>query len=154
MQKQVQLPNGKPEANTPADHSLPPKANTATAEVPADFLPPRNLQHFGDQYPSSNPFAGDVTMSTTMPTELINQMMNCSYQQHQQPRFTSNNPFDDDPSSSQSYERNLKFQQQQQIQMMKRDFYNSAGLSSSSSTSSSLSAYEASMQAQYSMMNS
>lgn len=103
---------------------------------------------------------GDMTMSTTMPTEVMSQMMNCSYQQQQQQqqqRFLPSNPFDDmhQSSSGQSfYERNLKFQHQQQLQAIKRDFFNSSGFSTggSCSSSSSLSAYEANMQQQYSMM--
>lgn len=121
-----------------------------------DFLH-SSLQQCGDQYHHNNPFLmgpGDVTLSTTMPTELIDQMMNYS---HQQSRFRPpTNPFDDVPASSQSfYERNLKFQQQQQYQALKRDFYNSAGFSTggSSSSSSSLSAYEANLQQQYSVMS-
>lgn len=123
----------------------------------------RSVQH-ADPY-RNNPFVnqGDLTMSTTMPTDLINQMMNVSYQQKQQQqqqqyqppqRFNPMNPFDEALNTGQSfYERNLKFQQQQQIQAMKRDFYNSAGsFSTGNSSSSSLSAYEANMQQQFSMM--
>lgn len=116
----------------------------------------RNFQQFGDQF-RNNPFAmghGDFTMSTTMPTEFMNQMVGPSYPQ--QPQRFNPNPFDDAPMSNQSfYERNLKFQQQQQLNSMKRDFYNSSGMSStggSSTSSSSLSAYEANMQQQYSLM--
>lgn len=118
----------------------------------------RKFQQFGDQF-RNNPFAmghGDFTMSTTMPTEFMNQMIGCSYQQ--QPQRFSPSTFDDAPMSGQSfYERNLKFQQQQQMNTMKRDSYNSSGMSStggSSLSSSSLSAYEANMQQQYSMMAS
>lgn len=121
----------------------------------SDFLH-SSIQHCGDQYHGNNPFLmgpSDVTLSTTMPTELIDQMMNCS---HQHSRFRPpTNPFDDIPASNQSfYERNLKFQQQQQYQARKRDFYNSAGFSTGcSSSSSSLSAYEANLQQQYSAMS-
>ena len=123
-----------------------------------DFLH-RNIQKFSDQ--KNNPFMmnrGDVTMSQTMPTELVNQMMNCSCScpQQQQHQKIHMNQFFDVPSSSQSlYERNLKLQHQHQMQSMKRDFCNSSGVSTgySSSSSSSLSAYEANMQQQYLMMS-
>lgn len=124
---------------------------------PEDQLPLRNVQQFGDQF-RNNPFSmghGDYTMSTTMPTELVNQMIASSYTQ-QPHRFNPGHFDDGQMSNSQSfYERNLKFQQQQQMNTMKRDFYNSSGMSSSgvsSLSSSSHSAYEANMQQQYSMM--
>lgn len=118
-----------------------------------------NDKPYFDQCQQQNPFmmgTSDMTMSTTMPTELMNQMMN-SYQQqpqNQQKRFNPMNPFADMPQSNQSYyERNLKFQQQQQLAALKRDFFNSSGIGSmgGSSASSSMSAYENSMH-QYSMM--
>lgn len=112
------------------------------------------------QFYRNNPFVmahPDMTMSQTMPTEVMNQMMNCSYQQQQQhQRFMPTNPFDDGnihlPSNQNFYERNLKFQHQQQLQAIKRDFFNSSGFSTGGSCSSSSSAYEANMQQQYSMM--
>lgn len=119
-----------------------------------------NVPQLNDQY-SNNPFKmnrGDITLSTTMPTKLVKQMMNSSYQQPQQKFCT--NPFCEPSSSNQNfYERNLMFQQQQQQQMqmqsMKRDFQNISGMSTGNSTSSSsstLSAYEANMQQQYAML--
>lgn len=120
----------------------------------------RNIPQVNDPY-SNNPFLnaqGDVTMSTTMPTDLINQMMNVNYQQKQrqfcQPSFNPLNPFNEPPNAGQNfYEKNLKFQQQQQLAYMKRDFNNSSGnFSTGSTSSSSMSAYEANLQQQYSMM--
>ena len=165
--KQVQLPEEKPEMfyqpkvkpigslpakmrciQKPAPMQQPPKFQQNAGD---DFLQ-RNLQLYGN-----NPFmgGGDMTMSTTMPTELISQMMQQQQQQQQAQRFHPSNPFDDSGHGNQSfYERNLKFQHQQQMQNLKRDFYNSSGFSSggSSCMSTSLSAYEANLQQQYSMM--
>lgn len=128
-----------------------PQQNFQQCRSSDDFFN-RNLQQLADL--NSNPFVmnrgGDITMSTTMPTDLVNQMMNSSYQQSQQ-KYRANCFYDGLTSNQSFYDRNLKFQQQQQqMQSMKRDFYNSSGMSSTSS--SSLSAYEANMQQQYSMM--
>ena len=157
-QKLLQMPDGKPEMFYKAKINpigMPSKMRCITKPTPTsqmvsqqmsdDFFH-RNLQQFGDQ--PSYPFMNDLTLSSTMPTEVINQMMNNnnSYQskapqQHQQQqRFNNFNSFDDIMSSnSQSfYERNLKFQQQQQLQSLKRDFYNSSGMSNGSTSSSSI----------------
>ena len=113
-----------------------------------DDLMQRSMQQ---QFNRNNPFFMDMTV----PSEVFSQVMN-PYQQQQQQRFIPTNPFEESNinSSNQSfYERNLKFQHQQQLQAIKRDFFNnSAGFSTSGSCSSSSSAYEASLQQQYSMM--
>ena len=177
-QKLVHLPDEKPEMHFSRPKmspiGLPPTMRCIT-KPPPGFIPQQKLQQmpsddffnrsphqFGDQCNRNNPFMlghNDITMSTTMPTELMNQFMNCSYQpnqqqQLQQPRCHPLNPFNDMLIQNQSfYERNLKFQQQQHLQSLKRDFYNSSGMSmGSSGSSSALSAYEANMQQQYSMM--
>lgn len=104
--------------------------------------------------------SNDRTMSTTMPTELMSKMMGCHQQKQQPPMQARFNPFEEVSVNQSFYERNLKFQQQQ-MQSMKRDFFNnSTGFSSNgtnfssnaSNASSSLSAYEANLQQQYSMM--
>jgi len=128
------------------------------------------LDHRTNPFAASNPFANDVTMSTTLPSEILNQMMTLqmnSYQQQQQQaqqqqqqqRF-QNQSFDENmaPNSQSFYERNLKFQHQQHMQSVKRDFNNSAGLSnngSSGMSSSSLSSFEqqqSQSQQQFNMM--
>lgn len=173
-QKKVQMPDDKAEMYFKPKINpigMPPTMRCISKPTPPVMIPPqkfqqlgsddpfyRTMQQYNEQCYRNNPFAmgsNDVTISTTMPTEFMNQMMNCSYQQQpqqQQPRFHPN-PFDDAPAPNQSfYERNLKFQNQQQLQSLKRDFYNSSGMSTGGSCSSSLSAYEANMQQQYSMM--
>lgn len=148
--KKVQTPDEKPEMfyqpkATPI--GLPPKMRCIqkpamvqpqqkVQQLPSDDFFHRNVQQFGEQCHRNNPFlgSGDITMSTTMPAEFMNQMMNCSIQ----PRFHPSNPFEEASQSNQSfYERNLMFQQQQQYQAMKRDFYNSAGFSTGGSSVSS-----------------
>lgn len=171
--KQIQQPDEKPEMyfkpkvqpiGLPPSMrciSKPPAAQHPKLHPSEDFFHRLPLQQINDRFQNNNnnnPFlmASDVTMSTSMPTELMNKMIGCQQQKQQQqsfqPRF---NPFEDVPVINQSfYERNLKFQQhQQQMQSMKRDFCNSStGFSSNASnSSSSLSAYEANLQ-QYSMM--
>lgn len=166
-EKKVQLPDEKPEMYYQAKVTpigMPPKMRcpqnqTLMSDMPQPQKFPqhapenffhRSAQPFADN--RKNPFmmgSGDVTLSTTMPTEFINQMM-------RQPQFHPSNPFNDIPANNQSfYERNLKFQQQQHYQAMKRDMYNSGGFSTdgSMSTSSSQSAYEANLQQQYSLMS-
>jgi hypothetical protein len=73
---------------------LPPKMRYIQKPMPmqqSKFHPDDDLTYRGvqqQQFPrNNNPFTmgpGDMTMSTTMPTEVINQMMICSYQQQQQ----------------------------------------------------------------------
>lgn len=175
--KHIQQPDEKPEMYFKPKvqpTGLPPSmrciSKPAAAQPPKlqpceDFFHRLPLQQVNDRFQNinnsnnNNPFlmGSDVTMSTTMPTELMNKMMGCPQQKHQQqPLQARFNPFEEVPVINQSfYERNLKFQQhQQQMQSMKRDFCNnSTGFSSNASTSSSsLSAYEASLQQQYSMM--
>lgn len=166
---------------------LPPKMRCITKPTPSrdlhqlDFFPQefqqqpkaftddylqRNLQQYGNQYHRNNPFApgyGDATMSTTMPTDMMSQMMNtpCYQQQQMSQQYFpyQQNSFEDVPSTKTMYERNLQFQQMQQYQAMKRDFLNNSGGMSTgsssgfSSASSSLAAYEARMQQQYSRMS-
>lgn len=80
---------------------------------------------------SNNPFLADITM----PTEML---QNANY-----------NPFDDHAQGY--YERNIKFQQhQQQMQAMKREFWNNS--TACASNSSFYSDCEASMQQQFKMM--
>lgn len=165
-QKQIQQPDEKPEMYfKPKPIGLPPNmrciSKPAVAQQPKsqpeDFFNRMPLQQCSDRF-NNNPFlmSNDVTMSTTMPTELMNKMMGFNQQkqqQQQQPLQARFNPFEEVSVNQSFYERNLKFQQQQ-MQSMKRDFFNnSTGFSSNASNaSSSLSAYEANLQQQYSMM--
>lgn len=181
-QKRVQVPDEKPELFIKPKISpigVPPgmksieKPQASSSLVPQqqfqlratdDFIQRNGHHPFHDHnnnhhVANNNPFmiGHDVTLSNTMPTQLVNQMTNCSCScpQQQQPKFRSN-PFVEAPFNNQNfYEHNLKLQHQQQLQSMKRDFYNSSGMSTghSSSSSSTLSAYEANMQPQYSMMS-
>ncbi|CRL06510.1 CLUMA_CG019553, isoform A [Clunio marinus] len=185
--KQIQMPDEKPDmfmkTNTQPDHlpatmrciQKPSQSSLMQEQQTSKFNPQQNEEFFNrtalnnsnveqlsKNFNRNNPFMmGDVTLSTTMPTDVMSQILNNSYNHNNQyQRFMSSNPFEDSFSTSQSfYERNLKFQQQQQLQMMKRDHFNSSGMSSGASQSSSLgssslSAYETSMQQQqhYSMM--
>lgn len=109
-----------------------------------DMTDKAHRQSYSDFYQRGNPFSGDMTLSQTMPTSLLNHMMNCSQQQQ---RFPSN-PYNENNESF--YERNLKFNQH--MQAMKVDNYNNSRMSTAGSSSSSLSAYESQMQQNYSMM--
>jgi hypothetical protein len=163
-QKQIHQPDEKPEMffTQPKLSPIGAPPKRIVTKPPPGLSQPQPCDDFFNRNPyqeqchRSNPFLADVTMSTTMPTELMSQMMN-SYQQQQQ-RFNPLNPFNDMPQANQSfYERNLKFQQQQQLASLKRDYFNnstmgSMGGSTGGSSSSSMSAFEASMQQQYSMM--
>lgn len=164
-QKRVQLPDEKPEMYyKPKINPIQPptmrcvenpqqpqhKFQQANADNPSH----RNVQLFNDQH--NSPFMmgrGDMTMSTTMPTEFVNQMINCACQRPQY-LFHPNQCVEVPSYNPSFYERNLKLQHQQQFESMKRDFYNSSSSTGySSSSSSSLSAYEANMQQQYAMMS-